>query len=220
MQLIKFIKTSALAMLVLVGYGGNASARYLQADPIGLAGGPNSYTYVGNNPTNYIDQKGLAGGPGDLLIPLLLTAVKYSPEITSAAVATVEIAAGLPSSPVSAEVSAAAQLANKANAIHSALDPIAQNMRTTAVLRASSCDIAAGGARDLTASQRAVAQTLDVTSVALPGAHAEVTAITNAQQSGLIPQLMEATRDICPACAAFIESTGGTVTGPRSAQWP
>jgi RHS repeat-associated protein len=40
--------------------------RYMQSDPIGLQGGPNSYGYVGQNPMNSIDPYGLAEWNGTL----------------------------------------------------------------------------------------------------------------------------------------------------------
>jgi RHS repeat-associated protein len=109
-------------------------------------------------------------------------------------------------------------LAARAEQVHDALDPIAQNQRTTAVLQTSGGTIVAGGVRDLTPAQRALLGPGEI-AAKLPGAHAEVTAIQAAQQAGLTPEAMAVTRVICPQCAAAIEAIGGALTSPTTAVW-
>jgi hypothetical protein len=61
MLLVRFGSVTALLLLSLACYFGSASARYIQADPIGLEGGPNEYTYVGGNPLSMVDPTGELG---------------------------------------------------------------------------------------------------------------------------------------------------------------
>lgn len=54
----KLIRASAI-VLGIIGYSGCVSARYVEADPKGLAAGINQYTYALNNPLRYTDPLGL-----------------------------------------------------------------------------------------------------------------------------------------------------------------
>ena len=46
-----------------------STGRYIQADPIGLAGGQNIYAYAGNNPINRVDPMGLREGTIHIPVP-------------------------------------------------------------------------------------------------------------------------------------------------------
>jgi hypothetical protein len=112
-----------------------------------------------------------------------------------------------------------AELEARAAEVHGVLDPIAQSSRTTAVLGTQEgTTVIGGGVRDLSPAQRLTARAGELLT-RQPGAHAEVTVVNGARAAGLTPQDIVTTWNICPACQAFLENEGATLTGARSARW-
>jgi len=105
--------------------------------------------------------------------------------------------------------------------LHSALDPIAQNSRTTAVMSTEEgTDILASGGRALSPAQRALANEGDILARS-PGAHAEITALEAAEKAGLTPSEIAVSRAMCPPCQAAIEGSGGVINDDLlGAYWP
>lgn len=114
----------------------------------------------------------------------------------------------------------AASLAEDVAEVHGALDPVAQSMRTTAVLETNGGRIAAGGARDLTPAQRASAGARGLQSAAAPGVHAEQTALQAALRAGFKPDALAVSRPMCTSCQNAVRASGGQVTSPTTAIWP
>jgi RHS repeat-associated protein len=220
------------------------TGRYTQADPLRFVDGPSVYAYAKNSPYMYTDREGqcpicamIIGGAIGGMIGAIINNGSW--QCTSWAdlgkgallgsgaglLGGLAVAALLETGGVAALFGAGAEgsisatnLAARANQIHGALVPIAQNMRTTAVLQTNLGRIVAGGGVDLTAAQRAMLAANEV-AAALPGAHAEITALEAASASGAVPRVLAATRAICPACAAAIEASGGKLINSTTAIW-
>lgn len=114
----------------------------------------------------------------------------------------------------------AERLAGRVDDFHGALDPIAQNSRTTSVMSTQEgVDIISSGGRDLSPAQRALAQDGDVLG-RMPGAHAEVTSLDAATKAGLSPAQIAVSRPICAGCQIAIQNSGGQILpGGMGAVW-
>ncbi len=96
--------------------------------------------------------------------------------------------------------------------------------RTVAVLRTDGPTIVGSGGRDLDPIQRRMLQPGEVAAARLPGEHAEVTVLQDAQNQGATPSALGISRSngrtICPTCQQAIESAGGRVDSPTTAVFP
>ena len=89
----------------------------------------------------------------------------------------------------------------------------------TAILSTDGDTIVAGGKRDLDPDQRALVRPGEQ-AAKLPGADAEITALAKAEDAGLIPRALVASRPICPECRAAIEKARGVLTSKYTAVFP
>jgi RHS repeat-associated protein len=212
--------------------------RFVQVDPMGYEGGVNLYAYVFNDPLNLMDPfgtgavdafnnnylsnswEGLTRIPGGVSQfttrfvdqPLATTmSVLNSFPAPNAIGSGVSVGAAIFGAGARVAESATARLLARVEEIHGVLDSIAQNQRTTAILRTEGGNIVAGGVRDLTPAQRASLEAGEI-AARLRGAHAEVTALAHARAAGLAPEALATIRPICSACAAVIEANGGRLT--------
>jgi RHS repeat-associated protein len=109
-------------------------------------------------------------------------------------------------------------LATRAQEIHGALDPIAQNMRSTAVANVTNADgtvstLVSSSRNTVAPAQRAVLQPGET---AVSGAgHAEETIMNAAQQNGQTVNSMGVSRPPCPSCAQKLDQAGVKVQRPQ-----
>jgi hypothetical protein len=112
-----------------------------------------------------------------------------------------------------------AALSERAKQFHDILDEFAQSKRTTAILSTDGDTIVASGKRDLTLKQQSLIRAGE-RAAKLPGAHGEITALSEAMKAGLVPRALATTWTICPECKAVVESLGGVLTGKTTAIFP
>jgi RHS repeat-associated protein len=110
-------------------------------------------------------------------------------------------------------------IVTRADEVHSALHPVAQWFRTTAVADTSLGRYVAGGAKhDLTLAQHAALRPGEIAAFG-PGMHAETTILATVKHYGGKMVSLTANRPFCAGCRKAIVDSGGTILTDRLAYW-
>jgi hypothetical protein len=138
--------------------------------------------------------------------------------VTGAIVVGSVVTAGAAIVDLGATLRAPSVLAARAEEIHEALHPIAQNMRTTAVADVTNADgtistLVSSSNRTVAPVQQAVLQPGE-TPVTGAG-HAETTILDSAQANGQTVNTMGVSRTPCPTCQQRLDQAGVQVRGPN-----
>ncbi len=120
---------------------------------------------------------------------------------------------------VASKTSGNAALAGRAQEIHGKLDPVARNMRTTAVAEVkdaagASQRLVASSSRTLTPAQQVA---LKPNEAALRGVgHAEAKVLQAAKENNLTVRAVATTRQMCPTCQQAVKDAGATIIPPKA----
>jgi len=201
----------------------------------------NRYSYVANNPLTYNDPTGHVnksgespdgpmggtgtGGDGTApqgpIDPVVEPVVEPIVEPVEAAPPTTQMGPeGLSEAPAvenPAVEGTVHPLKARADELHGLLDPVAQNRRTTGIVRTTDpegnqVDVVSSSNRRLDPNQRAALKLGEVEGIG--SGHAEQTGLDYADRHGLTPKEVAASRPICGACADAIDMAGARPVSP------
>jgi RHS repeat-associated protein len=195
-----------------------ATGQFTQTDPIGIAGGLNTYGFGNGDPVSYDDPYGLCPPcRGNENTPEAVEREAQMVENRSGRDALIEgatVALGVGggvaflAASTEAAIASAPTLAARARELHGALSAATQRRTTTAVARVVTQNgrietWVASSERVLRPAQRAL---LRGGERAVRGSgHAETTIINAARAEGATVEVIAASRPICPSCARAIE---------------
>ena len=208
-----------------------ATGQFTQTDPIGIAGGLNTYGFANGDPVTYSDPYGLCGLAGAAASVVegaavsIATGSRYSVRAAAGDAATGAVCLGVlrrlgrfarfavrQTSEARAVTRTASQ---RAGDIHNALPTGTRGRVTTAVAETEEgVRVVSSSEGRLRPAQRAALQPGEVHGVGQRGTHAEVNAVNAAEAQGLTPTSVAPSRPACANCQQTLAERGIPIQNP------